>query len=119
MSMIVVPKQNRADQRPFADLAEDPDKFHRAMRRFVLILEQSFTVDARLHGADFARRHKTDTEMKRRADIIGRWYRQMRNLGYGHIQTMDELPKALRAELDGECYTPPERSRLWVPEGVQ
>jgi hypothetical protein len=119
MSMIVVPQKHRADQRPFADLAEDPEKFRRAMRRFMLILEQSFTVDARMHGASFAQRHKTDSEIKRRANILGDWYRRLRNLGYGHIQTMDELPKALRAALDGESYTPPERSRLWVPEGVQ
>lgn len=119
MSMIVVPKNPMAEGKPFADLAEDPEKFRRAMRRFVLILEQSFTVDARLHGEAFAKRHKTELEMKRRANILGKWYRSLRNLGYGHIKTMDELPKALRAELDGESYTPPERSRLWVPEGVQ
>lgn len=115
MSTIIVPSHHRADTKPFAELADEPAKRARAVMQFAGILERSFNQDAVMHGIDFVKRHNTDTERKRRADIMGRWYRDLRNLGYGHIQTMDEIPKALRAELDGGNYEPPERKRLWAP----
>jgi len=115
MANIIIPQQHRADGQPFAELAGDTRKVREALVLFTQILAQSFNDDAVIYGVDYAKRHSTDTERKRRADIMGRWYRDLRNAGYGHIQTMDEIPKALRAELDGGNYTPPERNRLWAP----
>jgi len=119
MSMIIVPGQHRSDGNPFANLLNDEQQLHRAMSDFAKILARSFRDDAILHGVDFAKRHNTEKERKRRADIMGRWYREMRDAGYGYIQTMDEIPKALRAELDGDNYMPPQKNRLWAAEGAQ
>lgn len=117
MPQIIIPTQHRSDGRPFAELAGDPALQIKAMRQFMAILAKSFQQDALTLGVDAARRHLTDAEKKRRADIMQRWYRELRALGFGHIRAMDELPKALRAELDGLPYTPPERRRVWAPGG--
>jgi hypothetical protein len=118
MSMIIVPGQHRADAKPFAELGNKIQLRREAEAQIIRHLELSFNLDAKRHGIEFAKRHATDTELQRRTAIMLRWYRKLRHSGYGHYQTMDELPVALRAELDGENYTPPAKGRLWVPRGV-
>jgi len=115
MAHVIVPPMHKADGGPFADLTKDQRQYHVAMRRFVAILAESFRTDAARLGADRAAKLHTQAEERRRADILGRWYRDLRHAGHSHERSMDELSRALRAELDGAPYTPPERNRLWAP----
>ncbi len=118
MAHIIVPAQHRSDGSPFLGLTKDPRQEREATAAFVRILSASFDDDVRLRGREAALRGLTISEQRRRAGIMARWYRDLRGMGHGHIRAMDELAKALRAELDGLPYTPPERNRLWAPGGT-
>lgn len=118
MSMIIIPQQHRADASPLAELDYDPVKKDQTVVQIMQCVAQSFRDDAVRDGVDRARSYRTTRERDRRVKILLRWYSWLRRNGYGHIQTMDEIPKALRAELDDGNYTPPERNRLWAPGGV-
>jgi hypothetical protein len=60
-------------------------------------------------------RHLTRDEVKRRFDICVRWFKVLRMDKKLSIERcVDEMPKALRAELDGKKYEPHVRS-LWMP----
>ncbi len=114
MGTVIIPTQHKADGNSFAGMLGNRT-FDEASRDFVRILASSFRADRERNGADYEARIHTQTEERRRADILGRWFRELRGAGFSYARTMDELPKALRAELDGGCYTPPERHRLWTP----
>lgn len=117
MANIIIPARHRADgeTHPFKTLWETPAQMQRAFSEFVKILAGSFRADAARDGDAFALRHNTEAERKRRTAIMDRWYRALRAEGFGHVRAMDELPLALRAELDGAPYTMPERNRVWAP----
>ena len=60
----------------------------------------------------------TQAEIKRRFDICLRWFKELRfERKFSIERCVDEMPKALRAELDGLPYQPHGRS-LWMPEGA-
>lgn len=108
-----------ASPTPFMDLLDDPKEFRKLVLAFAHILRGSFITDERRRGKEYRQRIHTQAEEKRRADILGRWFRVMRgDLGFSMQLTMDQLPRALRAELDGETYEPPDKNRLWTPGGV-
>jgi hypothetical protein len=117
MANIIIPARHRADgeAHPFKTLWETPAQMQVAFTEFVRILAASFRDDAVRDGHEFALRHNTDAERKRRTAIMDRWYRTLRAEGFGHVRAMDELSRALRAELDGAPYTMPERNRVWAP----
>jgi len=120
MGQIIVPSRHRADNgSPFADLVGTPQKYKLVAQRFAQILAASFDDDERRQGKDYAKRVCTQQEQKRRAEILGRWFREMRgDLGWSVERTLDHLAVALRTELDGGTYTPPaDRNRLWAPGG--
>jgi hypothetical protein len=119
MGRIIAPAFIKDRPTPFSDLLNTPQQFQRVEAAFCRILSASFLEDERRSGKEFVARIRTQLEERRRADILGKWFRILRGeLGFGMIRTMDELPKALRKELDGETYTPPEKNRLWAPGGV-
>ena len=119
MGRIIVPAAIKHRVTPFADLLNTPEQFKRVEAAFERILADSFMEDERRSGKEFVARIKTQLEIRRRANILGKWFRILRGeLGHGMIRTMDELPKALRKELDGESYTPPQKNKLWSPKGV-
>jgi len=120
MGSVIIPSRHRADSStPFGDLVDSPERYKKVMFRMAQVLAKSFCDDERRHGKEFEKRVHTDSEEKRRADIIGRWFRNMRgDLNWSIERTLDHLEKALRTELDGGTYNPPiERQRLWVPGG--
>lgn len=73
-------------------------------------------------------RHKTADEVKRRFEICVKWFRVFRTEKKFSIdRSVDQLGRALRAELDGVEYKPHERAlwapeaeppRVWTPEGA-
>jgi hypothetical protein len=121
MSQIIIPARHRADNgSPFADLVDNPQRYRMVANRIAEILAGSFAEDERRHGKDYAQRACTQQEQKRRTEILGRWFRELRgDLGWSIERTLDHLAKALRTELDGGTYTPPvgKGNRLWVPGG--
>lgn len=116
---IVVPIGPIEDPRPFLSLLNERGNYPLVARKFASTLAASFAEDARRNGAEFVRKIHTQDEEKRRAEILGKWFRRLRgDLGFSLNRTLDELPRALRAELDGGSYTPPEKNRLWAPGGA-
>jgi len=86
---------------------------------FVKCLKGSYEEDERRYGKAFKQRMMTDTEMRRRSEIMARWFRVLRgDLGYSLARCEAELPGALRAELDGVLYTPKANvGSFAVPQG--
>jgi len=120
MGIVIAPSSPMSNPTPFAELLNKPEDMGRISRAFMASLEISFRVDQQRNGRAFRERIQTEPEIKRRSNILGKWFRTFRgDLGLSLVQTIDELPKALRAELDGTEYTPPEKSRLWSPEGAR
>jgi len=70
-------------------------------------------------GRAFRERVQTQAELKRRSEIMARWFRVFRgDLGYSISQCEMEIGKALRSELDGTLFTPVAALRSYgVPEG--
>jgi len=117
MAEILIPARATTDRgHPFADLAADP-----ALRALVecgmtRALSAASREDARRNGAEFARRIDTLAERRRRFGILAKWYGILTvDCRYSSQHALDELPRALRAELDGTPYTPPPANRLWSP----
>ncbi len=120
MGSIIIPSRHRADSSsPFGDLVDSPAKMQKVALRIAQVLAKSFDEDERRHGKDFVKWVHSETEEKRRADILGRWFRDLRGgLNWSIEKSLDHLAPALRTELDGGTYNPPsERQRLWVPGG--
>lgn len=116
MAQVLVPAHVKSGGTPYADLVQNPDEGRRVLQGFVKILAESFQEDEVQYGPAFRRTIQNASEEKRRADILGKWYRIMRGeLGWGFHKTMDSLPKALRTELHGGKYEPPTVNRLWTP----
>jgi len=97
---------------PLADLVRSGD-WHRVTQQIKAAVHNSFVQDQRrrttaliiVPGREV---RVTQSEIKRRARICEKWLRVMRgDLGFGLVKTMDLVPQALRAELDGKDYNPP------------
>lgn len=119
MGLIITPGPPMSDKSPFAALCDNPEQYESVAKKFMVILASSFETDRRRSGVESVGRIKTEAEIKRRAELIGKWFRIMRgDSGFTLQRTLDELPRALRAELDGKDYEPPPKNRLWTPGGV-
>lgn len=118
MGVIVTPGSPITERAPYLALANSPQDYRRVADAFVRILKASFDEDARRSGQAFADRVHTQGEERRRARILGKWFRELRNSGFSTSRTLDEVQRALRTELDGGTYTPPEGNRLWAPGGA-
>lgn len=105
---------------PFAEMVISPAQAIRAAKLFERTLRESFERDEKMIGKAFRLKIQTQAEMKRRAEIMARWFRVFRgDLGYSMARVEAELGNALRSELDGGLYTPPSTQRMFgVPEGV-
>lgn len=96
------------EARPFADLLSDPEQLKAVTDAFTRMIGVSFA------GAGQMRR-PTAAEIKRRFGICERWFRTLRaDLHWSVQRSLDEIPRALAAELRGETYEPAKRS-VWVP----
>ena len=117
---VIIPHSFRlGSQTPFADLVGDARSMHRVGKMFELELRKSFDVDEKRMGKAFRERVQTQSEIRRRGEILARWFQIFRGeLGYSLSRCEDELGKALRSDLDGELYMPPESTGTYgVPEG--
>lgn len=106
---------------PFGDLLTDSRQMLRVGLMFEKELKRSFDEDERRQGKAFRERVQTQAELKRRCDIMARWFRVFRgDLGFSIARCEAEIGRALRSELDGEIYTPPASvGTFGVPEGEQ
>lgn len=112
--LIHLPYQHQATGTPFGDLAGEPELLMRVQIAMSDAIAKSFRQDAAKHGFEFVRRVNTDSERKRRAQMLAMLYRRMRgDWGWSVLRTIDTLAEALRVELDGGTYERP-RGRLWL-----
>lgn len=94
----------------FLDLAGDPTLRRKITGRVQQVIAQSFAKD----GA-----RQTGQEIKRRFEIVESTIRMLRgDLGWAYERILDELPRALRAKLDGVPWDPSENRAIWTPPGA-
>jgi len=100
-----------------------------AFREEPRLLGEVVTGVAEVVGGSFLADGSTMTrdEFKRRTQICAKWLLTLRNdIGWAAQRALDELPKALRCELDGIPYSPTRegkdtwsvdngRDLIWLP----
>jgi hypothetical protein len=75
--------------------------------RFVQVIEQSFAADGS---------RVTGSETRRRFQICERWFRELRaEHGWSLPRILDNLPRILRAQLDGVPFDPTNEKQVWAP----
>lgn len=75
-------------------------------------IERSFRND------EILRPVRTRDEIERRFRICIKWFVTLRrDLGWTVPRILDDLPKALRHELDGTPYSPDESRNAWLGKG--
>lgn len=102
----------------FCAFREVPEQLARVVGGTAEIVGASFLVD----GATMTR-----NEIKRRTEICAKWTLILRkDLGWSIERCLDELPRALRCDLDGIPYAPSREGRstwsgdngrdlIWLP----
>lgn len=92
-----------------AELATDHEMRLKVTSRVQQVIAASF--------ADGAR--QTGNEIKRRFGIVEDTIKMLRgDLGWAYERILDELPKALRAKLDGLPWDPSQSRTVWSPDDV-
>lgn len=97
---------------PFASLI-DERQVGQVTKAFEDIIMQSFGVDAarRANEGRLVQPALTRQSVKDRFDILAKWFKVMRgDLSWSLQRVLDTLPRALRAELDGEEFVPDNRA---------
>lgn len=117
MVELLIPAMHRSDRgHPFAALASQPSVLRKVEAGFTRALTDAYREDAKRNGQAFADRINTESERRRRFAICAKWYEIFTNeCQFSPLRAVDELPRALRAELDGTPYAPPPANRLWAP----
>lgn len=103
----------------YRTFAEVPEQLHSVLEGTTEVVGASFLVDGSL---------MTRSEIKRRTEICAKWTLVLRrDLKWSIHRILDELPRALRCELDGISYTPTRsdahtwsasngRDLVWLPD---
>lgn len=114
---IVIPALDRSDRgHPFAALVGQPEVLRKVEAGFTRALVIAYREDVARLGKDAADRLNTDTERRRRFKILAHWYQILTgDCRFSPQHAVDEIPRALRAQLDGTPYAPPPANRLWTP----
>lgn len=100
------------DPTPFLSLMRDRAELNLVVSSVLSAVTQSFKGD----GARGSVIMLTQDEVKRRTEILAKWFKIMRgDLGWSIDRTLDFLPTALRQELDGVVWEPPSKDRAWSP----
>jgi hypothetical protein len=117
MVEILIPALHRSDKgHPFAPLASQPELRRKVEVGLIRALQTAYRQDVAAIGKDYADRINTEGERRRRFAILVHWYEMLTgDCRYSPQHAVDELPRALRAELDGTPYAPPPANRLWTP----
>lgn len=104
---------------PFVELLNNPGQAGEVTQRFEQMIMESFAVDAArkaIASGSTGQAEVKAAELKRRFNILADWFKVMRgDMGWSMSRTFDELPRALRAQLDGEIYVPDSRN-MWAPK---
>lgn len=97
----------------FAELVKRPEDLKFLFKSLAAVIGNSFKQDGD-RGSIIS---LTDTEFRRRFKICEKWFRIMRgDCGYSVERTVDFLPRALRADLDGTEFEPPKADLAgWAP----
>jgi len=96
----------------FAEFLNSPEQLATVTQRIEGMLFDSFKEDARKSRSREIQ--VSNSEMRRRFEILTNWFRVLRgDMGYSLQRTLDEMPMALRAELDGVPYVPNQRT-MWA-----
>jgi hypothetical protein len=92
-----------------------PAQLAQVSQQFMVIIASTFIEDqTRLVVRPTAVRPPTRPEIKRRTEILYKWFTVMRaDLGFSTHRALDMLPEALRTELDGGSWEPPHVDRGW------
>lgn len=103
----------------FLEFREEPAQLNAVITAIAEVVQGSFFADGST---------PTRSEVQRRTGICAKWLLELRkDLGWAAQRALDELPKALRCELDGVPYTPTRMDRntwsadngrdlVWLPE---
>lgn len=115
MQQIIIPKAfTRKEDYPFAEMVKSPQDALRVRNAICKALEASFAEDENRLGEMFRRRIQTEAEVRRRADICGKWFRTLRaECGYTTSRAISVLDQALRTELDGGTFEPPKAEGMY------
>lgn len=85
----------------------DATQFRRVTARITKTIEGSFIED---------RSRITGREVRRRFTICERWFRALRSEhGWSVPRILDNLPRILRADLDGAPFDPTAERLIWSP----
>jgi hypothetical protein len=115
---LLIAGADRSDQKghPFAELRDQPQLYGKVVGGFEKALKHSFREDRDRMGEEFVRKIQTLFEVRRRFKILSKWYQILVNESrFSPQHAIDEIPRALRAELDGTPYEPPQSTHLWTP----
>lgn len=97
----------RQELRVFAELLNSKADLQRVTATVHDLVAISFT------EVCFPVKHRTALEEKHRATILLKWFGILRrDLGFSLSQTLETLPYALKAELQGKQFEPPKPGRL-------
>lgn len=98
-------------KRAFAELFEDTSTRNKVFGAIYKTIEISFS-----EAWGSMTRAPTRDEIKRRFEILERWYRDLRGERKWSVdRVLQALPHALRCELIGNTYEPDDRA-LWIPK---
>jgi len=120
MELIVRPTHDLGAAHPFAALAARHDQQARIVRAIQSAVDRSFAEDAAQVPAaqreHFLTRVRTTSEERRRVQLAFEAIRAYRHHHYSLQRALDELPRALRARLEGQPLPVADNpSRLWTP----
>lgn len=117
MVEIAIPALHRSDKgHPWAPLDGQPQLRRKVEAGFTRALVLAYREDVARLGKEAADRLNTGFERRRRFKILAHWYEILTgDCRFSPQHAVDEIPRALRAELDGTPYAPPPANRLWTP----
>jgi len=115
MTNIIVPEPFGKKTYPFAELVRSPREGYGVYAAICAALEQSFREDERRLGSSFRERIQTQAEVRRRTEILCKWFRTLRaDCGYSVSRAKATIGQALRAELDGGNFEPPKAEGMYT-----
>jgi len=120
MANIIVPKVFGQEKYPFLELCVDKAQAYKVCCAICAALEKSFQFDAKHMGKGFAEKIETQHEVRRRTNILCKWFGILRNeCSYSTSRALDTLPLALRTELNGGDFEPPKAEGSYSQAALQ
>lgn len=102
------------DEIPFVQLIKNPIDGYNLRNAMCKALQKSFDEDEKRMGSSFRNHIQTQHEVKRRTEILCKWFRTVRaEMGYSTDRAISILYPALRTELDGGVYEPPKAEGMF------